>query len=49
MTGNDMRFEVSGDAKLGEVKEFSAKAKWSMDLDGPTEGATLTPFASVEW
>jgi hypothetical protein len=48
MTGNDMRFELSGDAKLG-VNEFSAKARWSMDLDGPTEGATLTPFASVEW
>jgi len=48
MTGNDMRLEVSGDAKLG-ANEFSAKAKWSMDLDGPTEGATLTPFASVEW
>jgi len=43
-----MRLEVSGDAKLG-VNEFSAKAKWSMELDGPTEGATISPFASVEW
>ena len=49
MTGNDMRIELSGDAKLGAEKEFSAKAKWSMDLDGPCEGATISPFASVEW
>ena len=49
MTGNDMRIELSGDAKLGAEKEFSAKAKWTMDLDGPTEGTTLTPFAEVEW
>lgn len=49
MTGNDMTLELSGDAKFCETKEFSAKAKWTMDLDGPTEGATITPFASVEW
>jgi len=49
MTGNDMSLELSGDAKFSEKNEFSAKAKWSMDLDGPTEGATISPFASVEW
>ena len=49
MTGNDMSLELSGDAKFSENNEFSAKAKWSMDLDGPTEGATISPFASVEW
>jgi len=49
MTGNDMTLKLEGTGKLGTEKTYAAKFDWSMDLEGPTEGSTFTPFVGADW